>query len=128
MSEREDEVFGNILDDMVPIHGYVDPVSGEINLACPDMETSMIQENRISGKISELSTPKAEADSTWEGLKESDSSEVTFDNFSKFIDNKSEIDVVPVYSRDNPAHMLTLAISNLKLIGQSEGKCDPKLK
>ena len=106
----------------------MDPVSGEINLACPDIKNKMIQEERISDKTSESFTPKAEADSTCEELKENDSSEVVFDNFLKFIDDKDEIDVVPKYSCNNPAHMLTLAIGSLKLIGQSEEKCDSSLR
>ena len=71
----------------------------------------MVQENRIGESITEspefsansqgqqiasnpegknvLSLTKLESDSAWEGLKEHDSLEVTFNKFLKFTDDKS---------------------------------------
>ena len=150
MHKGGDKVFEDISDNRVPIHGYVDPVSGEISLACPDMEARMIQENGICEKITESpefsansqgehiasnpegenvsSVPKVESDSTWEGLKEDDPWEVTFNKFLMFTDDKSEVDIEPVYSYDDPTHMLTKAVGNLKLEGLTDENVDPWLK
>ena len=148
MPKGRDEVFEDIPNDRVPIHGYLDPVSGKIVLACPDAETDMIQEERVSDKIFESLTLKAKADSTYERMEESVSPEVAFDSFMKFIDDKDKTDMIPKYfcnypapmltlvpnipvlaepkhSYNDPAHMLSWAINKLKLTGQSEEKYDP---
>ena len=92
-------------DDSEPLTGKdisslknVDPVSGKIVLACPDAETDMVQEERVSDKIFESLTPKAEDDSTYERMEESVSPEEAFVSFMKFVDSKDETDVIPKFS------------------------------